>query len=171
MANKLYEEASVSDIADAIREKNGSQTQYKVFDMGDAVRAIPIGSLNSKKFTFTLTENATNGQIIVANDADVAEHYADPSFMIAASNLTGGDAFNRILNSVVCNTPNNGYYGANIYMASSAYSAAAITGDAKTAVGQKVYADSDGNLRLRSENTGSTGRPWAAGTYVCTISW
>lgn len=40
MANKLYDEAHIQDIADAIREKNGSSTTYKVSQMGAAVRAI-----------------------------------------------------------------------------------------------------------------------------------
>lgn len=41
MAKKLYEEASVQDIAAAIREKTGGTETYKVAQMGDAVRAIP----------------------------------------------------------------------------------------------------------------------------------
>lgn len=43
MAKKLYEEASVQDIAVAIREKNGTATKYKVAEMGDAVRGITTG--------------------------------------------------------------------------------------------------------------------------------
>ena len=42
MAKKLYEEASVQDIAAAIREKTGGAETYKIAQMGDAVRAIPI---------------------------------------------------------------------------------------------------------------------------------
>lgn len=41
MAKKLYEEASVQDIAVAIREKTGGTETYKIAQMGDAVRAIP----------------------------------------------------------------------------------------------------------------------------------
>ena len=40
---KLYEEASVQDIADAIREKTGSAETYKIAQMGAAVRSIPGG--------------------------------------------------------------------------------------------------------------------------------
>lgn len=40
MSKKLYEEANISDIADAIREKNGTQNQYTVAQMSSAVRAI-----------------------------------------------------------------------------------------------------------------------------------
>lgn len=40
MANKLYDEAAIQDIADAIREKNGTTNTYVVAQMGNAVRAI-----------------------------------------------------------------------------------------------------------------------------------
>ena len=40
MAKKLYEESSVQDIANAIREKNGGVTKYKIAEMGAAVRAL-----------------------------------------------------------------------------------------------------------------------------------
>ena len=40
MAKKLYEEASVQDIAAAIREKTGGAETYKIAQMGDAVRGI-----------------------------------------------------------------------------------------------------------------------------------
>lgn len=43
MANKLYEESDIQDIAIAIREQNGSSTKYTVSQMGDAVRAIQTG--------------------------------------------------------------------------------------------------------------------------------
>jgi protein-tyrosine phosphatase len=41
---KLYEEASVQDIANAIREKNGEATTYKIGEMGAAVRGITTGT-------------------------------------------------------------------------------------------------------------------------------
>ena len=40
---KLYEEASVQDIADAIREKTGGAETYRIAQMGAAVRNIPGG--------------------------------------------------------------------------------------------------------------------------------
>lgn len=43
MAKKLYEESSIQDIANAIREKNESTTTYKVAEMGAAVRGLPTG--------------------------------------------------------------------------------------------------------------------------------
>ena len=43
MAKKLYEEASVQDIANAIREKTGGAETYKIAQMGNAVRGITTG--------------------------------------------------------------------------------------------------------------------------------
>lgn len=44
MAKKLYEEASVQAIANAIRAKNGLSTTYKIADMAQAITDIPSGS-------------------------------------------------------------------------------------------------------------------------------
>lgn len=38
--NKLYDEESIKDIADAIREKNGTTDTYKVGEMGKAIRTL-----------------------------------------------------------------------------------------------------------------------------------
>lgn len=43
MANKLYEEASVQAIANAIRSKNGTTTKYKIGEMAAAIEAISTG--------------------------------------------------------------------------------------------------------------------------------
>lgn len=44
MTKKLYEEASVQAIANAIRSKNGLSTTYKIADMAQAITDIPSGS-------------------------------------------------------------------------------------------------------------------------------
>lgn len=43
MAEVLVQDSSLQDIADAIREKNGTETTYKPSEMGDAVREISGG--------------------------------------------------------------------------------------------------------------------------------
>ena len=43
MAKKLYEEASVQAIADAIRAKAGTADTYKIAEMPDAIASIPSG--------------------------------------------------------------------------------------------------------------------------------
>lgn len=47
MAMKLYSDASVQAIANAIRTKNGASTQYKIADMAPAILAIPTGGGSS----------------------------------------------------------------------------------------------------------------------------
>lgn len=57
MGNKLYEESSVQDIANAIRSKNGSTNKYKIAEMGGAVMELPIGSSDAVLYTAqTLTD-------------------------------------------------------------------------------------------------------------------
>lgn len=72
MAKKLYPEESVSDIAAAIREKNGSSTTYYVSEMGAAVRAIPVNDTfwtqENRNSLATILENVP----IVADNADAA---------------------------------------------------------------------------------------------------
>lgn len=46
MSKKLYEESSIQDIANAIREKTGGTETYKVAQMGNAVRNIPAGGID-----------------------------------------------------------------------------------------------------------------------------
>lgn len=72
MAKKLYEESSVSDIAVAIREKNGLSTTYNVSEMGPAIRAIPVNDTfwtqENRNSLATVLENVP----IVADNADAA---------------------------------------------------------------------------------------------------
>lgn len=49
MSKKLYEESSIQDIANAIREKNDEVTAYKIREMGDAIRAL---SGETENYTF-----------------------------------------------------------------------------------------------------------------------
>lgn len=46
MANKLFNTTDISNIADAIRAKNGSSNTYKVSQMAAAISAIPTGGAN-----------------------------------------------------------------------------------------------------------------------------
>lgn len=50
MVKKLYEEASVQAIANAIRGKNGQSTTYKIADMAQAITDIPSGGGGTPSF-------------------------------------------------------------------------------------------------------------------------
>lgn len=57
MSKKLYEESSIQDIANAIRNKNGSSDAYKVSEMAAAIDEIPAGSPDAVLYTpQTLTD-------------------------------------------------------------------------------------------------------------------
>ena len=141
---------------------------YDVTQYASAAVNVPTPQTHSKAFHVTLAAKASNSQIAVAADADVASHYADPSFMIAVVNLNGGSDTNRILYSLVSNTENNGLWGVSAYIQSSVADAN-LSSDAITAAGPKVYADSGGNLRWFTSNT--TSRPWEAGDYLIVAAW
>lgn len=69
MANKLYEEQSVQNIANAIRTKNGLSTTYKIAEMAQAILDIPTGG------------GGTNYLPVVLNDAS--------SYTLPSGALTG----------------------------------------------------------------------------------
>lgn len=65
MANKLYEEASVQAIANAIRSKNGTTTKYKIGEMAAAIAGLETGgkiyvetvTFTSSKLEYTINHN------------------------------------------------------------------------------------------------------------------
>lgn len=67
MSKKLYEESNIEDIADAIREKNGTQTTYRVAEMPTAIRNIvPVGDfipLDEKGAAEGVAELDVNGKV------------------------------------------------------------------------------------------------------------
>lgn len=67
MANRLYNEDSIRDIASAIREKNGTANTYSVAEMGQAIRGIQTGGGGiTPSGEITLSDN---GQFDVTNFA------------------------------------------------------------------------------------------------------
>lgn len=58
MANGLYEENDIQDIAEAIREQNGTAETYNVSEMGDAIRS--LGTPIDSKLSTTSTNPVQN---------------------------------------------------------------------------------------------------------------
>ena len=85
MANKLYEENHIQEIANAIREKNGSTDTYMVSQMGEAIRSIPSGGVAQHGFikessgTITDTTIGQGSYKTLFKDSDLAEHRTDES--------------------------------------------------------------------------------------------
>ena len=80
MAKKLYEEASVQAIANAIRAKNGEMTTYKIGDMAAAIAAISGSPIvdNSLENTVQYRQmNATAAEFIA--NVDYSENADDYS--------------------------------------------------------------------------------------------
>lgn len=100
MANKLYEESHIQDIANAIREKNGNSNTYTVAQMGDAIRNIPSGECehNMKVYTGTITENIIGSQVhatLLKNDF-LKEHRNDANLFVRVEFDVGSTAYTII---------------------------------------------------------------------------
>ena len=69
MANKLYEESSVQAIANAIRQKNGLSTTYKISQMAAAILALPTGS-GETNYLPAVCNDAAGGYTLPAGALD-----------------------------------------------------------------------------------------------------
>lgn len=92
MSKKLYEESSIRDIANAIREKNGTTTKYKVAEMGAAVTALP----NEDTITHADIPNYVKAEALAVAEKVKAVMKADSIVFLAISDLhhTGSQADN-----------------------------------------------------------------------------
>ena len=83
MSKKLYEESSIRDIANAIREKNGTTTKYKVAEMGAAVTALP----NEDTITHADIPNYVKSEALAVAEKVKAVMKADSIVFLAISDL------------------------------------------------------------------------------------
>lgn len=68
MAKKLYEEANIQAIADAIREKNGLTETYRTADMAQAILAMDAGG-SSADVIFPPTDSWEFSKVMEASDS------------------------------------------------------------------------------------------------------
>lgn len=83
MSKKLYEESSIRDIANAIREKNGTTTKYKVAEMGATVTALP----NEDTITHADIPNYVKAEALAVAEKVKAVMKADSIVFLAISDL------------------------------------------------------------------------------------
>lgn len=83
MSKKLYEESSIRDIANAIREKNGTTTKYKVAEMGAAVTALP----NEDTITHADIPSYVKAEALAVAEKVKAVRKADSIVFLAISDL------------------------------------------------------------------------------------
>lgn len=96
MAKKLYEEASVQDIAVAIREKTGGAETYKVAQMGNAVRGIAGSPIVDDKLENTVQYrqmNATAAEFIA--NVDYSENADDYSVTKVTPYYSAATAYSK----------------------------------------------------------------------------
>lgn len=96
MAKKLYEEASVQDIAVAIREKTGGTETYKVAQMGNAVRGIAGSPIVDDKLENTVQYRQMNATVaaFIAN-VDYSENADDYSVTKVTPYYSAATAYSK----------------------------------------------------------------------------
>ena len=77
MAQKLYEETNIQDIADAIRAKNGTTTTYKTNEMAAAIRGIDTsGGGTSDDLATMIITGGGSGFVKLPSDVTAIRNYA-----------------------------------------------------------------------------------------------
>lgn len=71
MAKKLYEESNIQDIANAIREKNGTESTYKTSEMGNAIRSIQSGGNGLNLIEYVQTWNQLFQSVIFKENTEI----------------------------------------------------------------------------------------------------
>ena len=96
MAKKLYEEASVQDIAVAIREKTGGAKTYKVAQMGNAVRGIAGSPIVDESLEHTVPYRQMNlsAAEFIAN-VDYTENAGDYSVTKVTPYYSAATAYSK----------------------------------------------------------------------------
>lgn len=108
MANKLYEESSVSAIATAIRNQNGSNSTYTVAQMAPAINALSFDITNSIIKKYKATTNTisartfvefVNGEMGSSNGTDTRLSTVNGSYVNSSAIAIGEDEVFIIYNN------------------------------------------------------------------------
>lgn len=129
MANVLVNEQSLTDIAAAIRAKNGEETTYKPGEMAAAISNLPTGGGNlqyvvltkatDKTFDISNYVNGHNNFILYFGQKSSSDRYAyvpwiseTNKYKLSSATFVGANGFTGILSSggnALYNTPTSTY--------------------------------------------------------------
>lgn len=108
MAKKLYEEASVQAIANAIREKNGEASTYKIGEMAAAIGSISGGGIADNK-TYNFNNPAIQAFVSgVTYTSDYSSSSVDPYTHRSDANLGRPNGVDAVLHAGVLRQSNVG---------------------------------------------------------------
>lgn len=154
MANKLYEEENIKDIAEAIREKNGTVSTYTVAQMGDAIRDLSVGSSDdgiTPTGSITIIENGTYN---VTNYASAVVNVSGESETSIGNWYTGSftieiDESGDTVHTV---THNLGFIPTCIVVWADEYNDLTIY-NGRATVGGHLLSNNQGHLRKTADDT------------------
>lgn len=108
MAKKLYDEASVQAIANAIREKNGEASTYKIGEMAAAIRGISGGGIADNK-NYNFNNPAIQAFVSgVTYTSDYSSSSVDPYTHRSDANLGRPNGVDAVLHAGVLRQSNVG---------------------------------------------------------------
>ena len=109
MGNKLYDETSISNIADAIRSKNGTNETYTIEQMATAISNIPIDGI--PELLFTQSSNKAN---LVTHTYTFTESGTFQYYVFSVINSDPSEIIIKLNGTIV--TPNSGMMTSTTYM-------------------------------------------------------
>ena len=108
MAKKLYDEASVQAIANAIREKNGEASTYKIGEMAAAIGSISVGGISDNK-TYNFNNPAIQAFVSgVTYTSDYSSSSVEPYTRRSDANLGRPNGVDAVLSAGVLRQSNVG---------------------------------------------------------------
>lgn len=147
---------------------------YDVTDKAQAVVAVPVGSVNSKCFSVTISSDQSARQVSLnsSGDADIAAHRSDSTFVVGiiAMNAVSSSSTRAVFVTNSRQHQSADGYGVYLRSSSSGLAAAAVTKTAESAqqsAAGTVSVDANGVITVFASST----YPIRAGDYIVVCGW
>lgn len=183
MAMKLYSDVDIQDIANAIREKNGQSTTYKVSDMAAAIGSIPSVSVSAKTITANGTYNAPSGQAyspVTVNVPSKAVQVSNKIAMVALTSYSTTTVSLTVAKTGVYTvrwccyrSGASGTYGSQLYIGNSAYGTAQTTwiggGKTQEVTLNNVSLTAGQTITVRARSNSTSTQIYVAGLVITEV--